>query len=111
MSGFDCACARLIHEFPCASDVAQAPSGESQIRARRNFGVRTKAELGFAVSLGIVDSQRLFAMRPRLLKIPLPEESRTQNSMRGPNDLTSVPVDDKFLVLIAFGSITCIASI
>ena len=77
MSGFDRARDRLVHELPCACDFAEAPSRESQIRGRRGFRVRTESELGFAVSLGVVNSQRLFAMRPRLLEIALQEESRT----------------------------------
>src|SRR5258708_27678 len=83
MSGFDCVRARLIHEFPCACDVTGAPSRESQIRGRRGCGVRTESELGFAVSLGVVGPQRLFAMRPRLREIALEEVSHSQDAMRG----------------------------
>ena len=77
MSGFDRARDRLVHQLPCASDVARAPSRESQISGRRGCRVRTEAELGFAISLGIVNSQRLFAMRPRLREIALEEESQS----------------------------------
>ena len=69
MSGFKPARDRLIHELPCACDVADAPSREGQIPGRRGSRVDTEAELGFAISLGVVDSQSLFAMRPRLREI------------------------------------------
>ena len=77
MSGFGCARDRLVHKLPCASDVAEAPSRESQISGCCDVRVLTEAELGFAISLGVVNSQRLFAMRPRLLEIALEEASQS----------------------------------
>src|SRR5271169_3967721 len=83
MSGFDRARDRLVHQFPRACDIASAPSRRSQIRGRNDVGVWTEAELGFAVSLGVVDAQRLFKTRPRLWEIALEEASRSQKAMRG----------------------------
>src|ERR1700685_1156049 len=83
MSGLDRAGARLVHKLPCTSDVAEAPSRDAEIRDRREFRVRTEAELGFAVSLGVVDSQRMFEARAPPFEIALVEDSHSQYAMRG----------------------------
>src|ERR1700677_1322887 len=57
MSGFDRARDRLVHQPPCASDVADAPSCGSQIGGRSDIGVWTVSELGFAIPLGVIYSQ------------------------------------------------------
>jgi hypothetical protein len=63
-------------------DIAEAPSHESQITGRGDSRVGTEAELGFAVSHWVVDSQRLFEMRPRPREIALEEERQSQQAMR-----------------------------
>ena len=77
MSGFACARVRLVDKLPCASDVADAPSRESQISGLRRLQILTEAVPGFTISLGVVDSQRLFAMHPRVLEIALEEASQS----------------------------------
>ena len=77
MIGFDGSRARLVDQFPCASDVAKGPSRESQTSGCRDGRVLTETEHGFAVSLGIANSQRLFEMRPRLSEIALEEKSQS----------------------------------
>ena len=54
-----------------------APSQESQIGGRHGSSVHPESELGFAVSLGIVNSQRLLAILARLREIALDEASQS----------------------------------
>src|SRR5579863_1106486 len=83
MSGFGCARVRLVDKLPCASDVSEAPSRVSQISGRSDVRILTEAVPGFTISLGVVDSQRLFQMRPRVLEIALEEASQSQTAMCG----------------------------
>ena len=69
------------------------PSAPVRVRPRRGakprerdrrsprLPVLTEAEFGFAISYGIVASQRLFAMRPRLGEIALEEQNQSQEAM------------------------------
>ena len=57
------------------------PSRVSQISGRQGARVRTEVELGFAVSLGVVNSQPLFAILARLREIALDEASKSYKAM------------------------------
>ena len=84
MSGFDRARDRLVDQLPCACRLRRAASREGQISGRAGAGIHAEAELGFAVSLGVVNFAAPVRNAPAPREIALERRSILNSDARPP---------------------------